>query len=240
MSWRCQATVIRSNVVSLVARFRLSTALTTLVALSASFAAGAEWRDLFDGKSLQGWFFDVKDYTHPHEIYSVREGVLHVAGKDRTVAVARTIEEFGDTYDLEVEWRWPDEPGNSGCLLHCSVPRFMNVWPQSLEVQLASGNAGDFIHIGESITTTAAQIPTDFSGRNSWKTRLRHNLTDDSEKPPGEWNHLLVKVRQGEVTVWVNGDKVNHGTEFTARGGAICLQAEGANVEYRKVRIREL
>lgn len=211
-----------------------------IFAFGAGVAVGAEWRDLFDGKSLQGWFFDVKDYTHPHEIYSVREGVLHVAGKDRTVAVARTVEEFGDTYDLEVEWRWPDEPGNSGCLLHCSVPRFMNVWPQSLEVQLQSGQAGDFIHIGESITTPGPQIPTDFSGRNRWKTRLRHNLTDDSENPPGEWNHLLVKVRQGEVTVWVNGDKVNHGTDLTARSGAICLQAEGANVEYRKVRIRGL
>ncbi|MBT5903690.1 MAG: DUF1080 domain-containing protein [Opitutaceae bacterium] len=220
-------------------RFPKSVCAFLALSLSAGFVAGAEWRDLFDGKSLNGWFFDVKDYTHPHEIYSVRDGVLHVAGADRTVAVVRTVEEFGDSYDLEVEWRWPDEPGNSGCLLHCSTPRFMNVWPRSLEVQLQSGNAGDLIHIGETITTPAAQIPTDFSGRNQWKVRLRHNLTDDSENPPGEWNYMLIKVRRDEITVWVNEVKVNHGTELSARGGAICLQAEGANVEYRKVRIRE-
>ena len=50
---------------------------------------------------------------------------------------------------------------------------------------------------------------------------------------------MLIKVRRDEITVWVNEVKVNHGTELSARGGSICLQAEGANVEYRKVRIRE-
>lgn len=210
-----------------------------LSAIGAALSPAAEWRDLFDGESLEGWFFDVKDYTHPHEIYSVDSGILHVAGKDQSVAVMRTTEDFGSSYDLEIEWRWPDEPGNSGCLIHCSSPRFMNVWPKSIEVQVQSGNAGDLIHIGEMITTPVAQVPTDLSGRNKWKVRLRNNLTDDSESVPGEWNHMLIQVRGDEVTVHLNGDLVNHGTDLTARGGAICLQAEGANVEYRKVRIRD-
>lgn len=210
-----------------------------LSAVSATVTPAAEWRDLFDGESLTGWFFDVKDYTHPHEIYAVADGLLRLSGKDQSVAVIRTVESFGSSYDLEVEWRWPDEPGNSGCLIHCSSPRFMNVWPKSIEVQIQSGNAGDLIHIGETITTPIAQIPTDLSGRNKWKVRLRSNLTDDSENEPGEWNHMLIKVRDDVVTVHVNGDLVNYGTGMTVRSGAICLQAEGANVEYRKVRIRE-
>lgn len=214
--------------------------LGLLGALSASITSAAEWRDLFDGESLKGWFFDVKDYTHPHEIYSVEGGILHVAGKDQSVAVMRTVEDFGSSYDLEIEWRWPDEPGNSGCLIHCSSPRFMNIWPKSIEVQLHRGNAGDLIHIGEMITTPVAQVPTDLSGGNKWKVRLRNNLTDDSENPAGEWNHMFIKIRSGEVTVHVNGILVNHGTDLTTRTGAICLQAEGANVEYRKVRIREI
>ena len=35
--------------------------------------------------------------------------------------------------------------------------------------------------------------------------------------------------------VWVNGDLVNHGFECTASEGQIALQAEGSEVEFRKL-----
>ena len=35
--------------------------------------------------------------------------------------------------------------------------------------------------------------------------------------------------------VWVNGDLVNHGSKCTATTGQIALQAEGSEVEFRKL-----
>jgi hypothetical protein len=194
---------------------------------------GAEWRDLLSDDTLSEWEFDIKDGSDPRTIFSLEDGILSVAGKDKSIGVMRTVETFSE-YDLEFEWRWSDEPGNSGCLIHCSEPRFLNVWPKSIEVQVGSPNAGDFIYIGETIDVPDSQLPVDRSG---WRERLRENLTDDSEKPVGQWNRMQIKVREKAVTVWVNGDLVNHGTDPSATSGAICLQAEGANLQYRKLRI---
>jgi len=35
--------------------------------------------------------------------------------------------------------------------------------------------------------------------------------------------------------VWVNGDLVNHGFDCTAKEGQIALQAEGSEVEFKKL-----
>ena len=37
------------------------------------------------------------------------------------------------------------------------------------------------------------------------------------------------------IKVWVNGDLVNHGTKCSATKGQIALQAEGSEVEFRKL-----
>jgi hypothetical protein len=66
------------------------------------------------------------------------------------------------------------------------------------------------------------------------------NLTDDSEKPVGEWNSMVVEARGRTIKVWVNGDFVNEGFDATVDQGRIALQAEGAEVEFRKVLIGPL
>ena len=66
------------------------------------------------------------------------------------------------------------------------------------------------------------------------------NLTDGSEKPPGEWNSLVIEARGRTMKVWLNGDFVNEGFDATVDQGRIALQAEGAEVEFRKVQIGPL
>jgi hypothetical protein len=63
------------------------------------------------------------------------------------------------------------------------------------------------------------------------------NLTDGSENPPGEWNTMIIECFEDEIKVWVNGDLVNHGFNCTANKGQIALQAEGSEVEFRKIEI---
>jgi hypothetical protein len=46
---------------------------------------------------------------------------------------------------------------------------------------------------------------------------------------------MVVECRANDIKVWVNGDLVNHGTNATAAKGQIALQAEGSEVEFKKV-----
>lgn len=53
----------------------------------------------------------------------------------------------------------------------------------------------------------------------------------------GDWNHMKIECLKNEIKVWVNGDLVNHGYNATADNGQIALQAEGSEVEFRKVEL---
>ena len=101
-------------------------------------------------------------------------------------------------------------------------------------------NAGDFWCIVENIEVADMEKrrgPKENWGITEGKGRRIENLTDSSEKPVGEWNTMVIEALGDEIKVWVNGDLVNHGYDATAREGRIALQAEGSEVEFRKVRL---
>jgi hypothetical protein len=203
--------------------------------VSAGFAS-KDWKPLFNGTDFSGWSFDTLDKATPETIWSVKDGIIVVKGKGKPNGVMRTNERFSN-YELEVEWRWPDEPGNNGCLIHTSSPRLMNVWPKSIEVQLQNGSAGDFWVIGESIEVNPAQIAKNKKGV---PTRRRIKLLDGAENPNGEWNKMRIIALGNSIEVYVNNQLVNKGWDASVSEGAICLQAERANAEFRTIRIREL
>lgn len=142
-------------------------------------------------------------------------------------------------YRLEVEYRFASDPGNCGVLVHASTPRSLyEMFPQSIEVQMYHENAGDFWCIVEDIKVPdmeARRGPPEEWGIREGKKRRILNLTDGSENPLGEWNHMKIECLGNEIKVWVNGDFVNYGFECTAKQGQIALQAEGAEVEFRKL-----
>jgi hypothetical protein len=112
------------------------------------------------------------------------------------------------------------------------------MFPQSLEVQMAHENAGDFWCIVEDIKVPDMEKrrgPKENWGITEGKERRILNLTDGSEKPVGEWNTMVIECVGDEVKVWVNDDLVNHGSDCTAQKGQIALQAEGSEVEFRKI-----
>ena len=200
--------------------------------------------NLFDGKSLAGWHMDVPardDDKSLREPFVVRDGVLVTLDTPRGHLI--TDAAYSD-YRLTVEYRFPGKPGNCGVLVHASKPRRLaNMFPQSMEVQLQSGHAGDFWCIGEDITVpdmVARRGPKDKWGVEPPMNRRIKNLTEDSEKPLGEWNTMLIRCKADTITVWVNGDLVNEGTGCTATKGQIALQAERAEVEFRKLELTKL
>ena len=74
-------------------------------------------------------------------------------------------------------------------------------------------------------------------GVNGDKLRRIPNLTDGSEKPLGEWNSMTIECVKNSIKVWLNGDFVNYGYNATAQKGQIALQAEGSEVEFKKVEL---
>ena len=82
--------------------------------------------------------------------------------------------------------------------------------------------------------------PEENWGVTEGKGRNIKNLTDDSENPVGEWNTMLIEVLGNEVKVWVNAVLVNHGFDCTADKGQIALQAEGSEVEFRKLELKTI
>ena len=215
--------------------------LIHLVALFSTtvLANGAE--DLFNGKDLTGWHIDVPDADNDKDIketFIVRDGNLVSLGTPRGHLI--TDKNF-DNYRLDVEYRFPGKPGNCGVLVHASSPRALyKMFPQSIEVQMNHQHAGDFWCIVEDITVPdmiKRRGPKDTWGITEGKARRILNLTDGSEKPLGDWNTMAIECLGDQVKVWVNGDLVNHGTDCTTNKGQIALQAEGAEVEFRKLRL---
>ncbi len=47
----------------------------------------------------------------------------------------------------------------------------------------------------------------------------------------------MIECVGDNIKVWVNGHLVNHGTNCTAIKGQIALQAEGSEVEFRKLEL---
>lgn len=201
----------------------------------------AESKSLFDGKDLAGWHADVpaldKDSAGKSP-FVVRDGMLVSLGTPGGHLI--TDDEYSN-YRLEVEYRFAGKPGNCGVLVHASTPRALyEMFPQSLEVQMQSGEAGDFWCIKEDVTVADMEQrrgPKENWGIDGDKQRRIRNLTDGSEKPPGEWNTMVIECVGDELKVWVNGDLVNHGTKCTASKGHIALQAEGSEVEFRKLEL---
>jgi hypothetical protein len=201
---------------------------------------------LFNGQDLSGWEADVPardaDKTLP-ESFAVREGRLVSRGEPRGHLVTRQA--YRD-YRLVVEYRFPGKAGNCGVLVHASRPRALyKMFPQSIEVQMQSGDAGDFWCIQENVEVPDMEKRRPRKEGEKWggaegDARRILNLTDGSEKPLGEWNTLVVEARGRGLKVWVNGEMVNEGFAATADRGKIALQAEGTEVEFRKVEIGPL
>lgn len=204
-------------------------------------AADGAPRSLFNGKDLAGWHVDVPEKDQnpaAMDSFVVRDGMLVSLGTPGGHLVSD--EEF-ENYRLEAEYRFAGEPGNCGVLVHASKPRALfGMFPKSLEVQMQSGEAGDFWCILEDITVPDMETrrgPKANWGSSEGKERRIRNLTDGSEKPPGEWNKMVIECVGDEIKVWVNGDLVNYGLKCTAQKGQIALQAEGSEVEFRKLEL---
>lgn len=206
-----------------------------------SVSTYSQTKSLYNGKNLDGWHVDVPEMDDNPGVpnpFTIRKGKLVSLGTPLGHLI--TDQEY-QNYRIVAEYRFPGEPGNCGILVHASTPRALyDMFPKSIEVQMMHENAGDFWCIVEDIEVAdmeARRGPKEDWGITEGKNRRILNLTDNSEKPLGKWNKMIIECLEDRIKVWVNGDLVNEGYNATASKGRIAVQAEGAEVEFRKLTI---
>jgi hypothetical protein len=191
---------------------------------------------LFNGENFEGWSHVLVEDLPLEAVWSVEDGVIICKGEP--FGYLKTADSFQD-FVLTFEWKWPGEPGNSGVLFRiASEPEtFM---PKCVEAQLKHGSAGDlWAFFGASIDgdEDRARSVEDHEALGNF-TGI--SMSQNAEKPAGEWNHYEIRVEGDSVALRVNGELVNEAHGLDVVSGPIGLQSEGAEIHFRNLEILSL
>ena len=179
---------------------------------------------------------------------------------------ARTHKQYTN-FELALEWKHHTHAGNSGVFLWCPEQAFTDLPAGTLprtgiEVQVLDlgyeenwesskgtpsnwfTSHGDVFPVGaSSMTAETPQIDYIKADGTTYTVgsakSARSFPTQRLVNPHGEWNSYTIRAVDGEVTLWVNGTKVNRGFNCKPSMGYLALEAEGALVEYRNIYLRE-
>jgi hypothetical protein len=186
---------------------------------------------LFNGKDFTGWTYCLSDpNVKMEDVWSIDADQGIILCKGNPLGYIRTTADYTN-YVVRLQWRFnpvTKKAGNSGVLLRVQSPD--KVWPKCIEAQLQSGQAGDFWLIDDARLNT----PTARIDQGTPRHRLR---TKTNEKPIGEWNDYEITVDGDKVTLKVNGEVLNEGTGAEEIPGKIALQSEGAEIQFRNIRL---
>lgn len=180
-----------------------------------------------------------------------KDGTVVCTGQP--VGVIRSKKPYTN-FELVARWRMLRSGGNSGIFAWAPEKALQGIKPGTLpkggiEIQvLDHGYAeqfekqtgkkadwftthGDVFPVGTSKMTPFAPVSPD--GSRSFPSK-------HLSKGVNEWNHYYVRCINGEVRLWVNGEEVSGGSGCEPRSGYLCLESEGAPVEFTALKIREL
>jgi hypothetical protein len=241
--------------------------LATASLLTASAALAQETIHLFpadgDGVKFTRSFADkAQDYsaTELARIFQIEGDEIHVYRNWKhdaaPFATLVSADEYGDCV-IELEYQWgerrfaprADQKRDAGLLFFVRKPQ--QVWPPCVECQIQETDSGDLwsiysmvsVRLDESKTFNSQSEPQtvgqtqDFTGTN--------RRDADAEELPG-WNSIRVELRDGAGKYFLNGKLVNAFDKAFEKDGSplthgrIAIQAEGAELIYRNVRVRRL
>ena len=209
-----------------------------LLMAAAGFARAADndgFVPLFNGRDLTGW---VNANCAP-ETWSVRDGLIHCTGKP--TGAMRTSRQY-ENFILEVEWRHLSSGGNSGVFIWGTPIAAPGVpFLRGIEVQVLD-HGFNVKGKNEWYTTHGDVFPIHGA---TMKPFGRHNgqrsfPSEERSKGSPEWNHYRIVCTNGVLRLHVNGKEVSGGEECNYRKGYLALESEGAPVEFRNIRIKEL
>lgn len=207
--------------------------LIVLIGLLLASSCSDKRVSLFDGKSLEGWTIYVDDPNmDPEEFFYVNDGLIETPGIP--AGYLRTVKEYSD-YHLHVEWRYPEEPTNSGIFIHTTGPDL--IWVAHYQGQLKHENAGDFIVHGVGVSATLRD--TVYVSSEETKP-LIPKTHPTNENPAGEWNSYDITCSGNTIELRVNGLLQNTATNCSLSKGGIGFQAEGSKIQFRNIWIEAI
>jgi hypothetical protein len=236
-------------------------------ALSPLPADDAGWVPLFNGHNFDGWYTFLPSTgknKDPKGVFKVEKGMIHVFD----IPVTNEKQEFGylatnqelSHCRIRAEFKFgekrfvprQEDKRDSGLLYYFVGPD--KVWPRSLECQIQETDVGDlWILDSPSITTKieTPDYPVYSTGPLLTKNKGRIIKSGDFEER-GNWNTVEVILDGDKITHLVNGRTVmkawdlkqpdpNDATKMIPLDrGRVMLQAEGAEIWFRNVRMKPL
>ena len=186
--------------------------------------------ELFNGQDLDNWtIYAESEDGVPEDLFYVEDGILNTIGDP--FGYIRTLGSYSN-YKLHLEWRWVEEPSNSGVLLHVQGKDM--IFPHCVEAQLWNGRAGDFVLMGKGAGITVKDSAYMVQSEEN-RYLVISKFEDSSEKTAGEWNSYDITSLDGTIELYVNGVLQNIGSESTLTEGNIALQSEGAPLQFRNI-----
>jgi hypothetical protein len=203
-----------------------------VVTLSCSFDKNIE---LFNGQDLDNWNIIVSNEdVDPADLFYVEDGLINTLGVP--FGYIRTKESYRN-YKLHLEWRWTNEPSNSGVLINVQGKEL--IFPHCVECQLKNSNAGDIVLMGKDAGITIKDSTYTVASEEN-RYLVIPKFEESSEKPAGEWNSYDITSLDGYIEVMVNGVLQNSGTDMNPSEGNIALQSEGAPIQFRNIFLLQL
>lgn len=174
--------------------------------------------------------------------WEVRNNILVCKGLP--IGVVRSEREF-ENYILHVEWRHMEPGGNSGMFMWSKAEPGQNRLPDGVEVQMLeldwvklnakNGVEQPIAYVHGELFGTGGVITTPDNPRGE-----RSKSVENRCKGKGEWNTYEVVCVDGVIKLSVNGKFVNGISQSTQRKGYMCLESEGAEIEFRNLRVIEM
>ncbi|BCS32147.1 membrane protein [Luteitalea sp. TBR-22] len=217
----------------------LALAFGLLIPTVAAAQSRPEWTPLFNGKDLTGW---TNINTDP-DTWFVKDGMLMTTGKPLGVMCS---DKMYENFVLHIEWMHHEAGGNSGVFIWSAArPSPEGRLPDGLEVQMLEVDwpklhvkdgvmpTDDYVH-GELFGVGGVQIIPDNPRGPRSKSIEKRAL------PRENWNVYDLVAVDGVAKLSVNGKFVNGIRNSSRRKGYLCMEAEGAPIQWRNAWIMEL
>jgi hypothetical protein len=214
------------------------------------------WKDLFDGKTLNGWKVLNQDWTNPGskpDFYIENKMIVcntTMNNEGGYLVTEKLYSNFILEFDVKI-----DTSLNSG--LQCRS----RMWEKdTATVYLAGDSAGTKSKTKwQTGYVWGYQIEVDPSkrawsgglyepGNRGWIVTLAGNEAGRKAFKPMDWNHFKIVMNGNRIQTWVNGVPTVDTTDDMSVSGFIGLQFHGAYYEWQKdkkslwknIRIKEL
>ncbi|MGO1243183.1 MAG: 3-keto-disaccharide hydrolase [Sphingobacterium sp.] len=176
--------------------------------------------------------------------WKVEDSVLRCQGQP--IGVVRS-ERMYQNFIMHVQWRHLEAGGNSGIFVWSDAdPEKHNRLPSGVEVQMLELDWVNQHVSQEGEKPPIAYVHGELFGAGKHTTvpdnprGIRSKSIENRCLGQGQWNSYTVVCVDGTIKLSVNGKFVNGIQQASKRRGYLCLESEGAQIEFRNLQVIEL